>query len=1082
MKSPRRLRLDTLEDRAAPTTDPLFSDQWHLGNTAQSGGLLGEDLVVQPAWDPDLGNVTGFGVLVGVVGDGLQHVHPDLAPNYVGLHARDFIDGDNDPTPSLETDDGEGTALAGLIASAADNGIGGAGVAYAASVTGIRVQNGSTVATNAQIASAFTWHPQDIAIYTSGWGPADDGTPHSNAAILAALQSGFTGGRGGLGSIYTWGAGDGQQVLDNVNYDAFANSPYVIAVGAIDHNGVQTEYSEAGAPILVSAFADSAAGAGLTTTDLVGEDGLGPGDYTDLAGGTSAAAAQVAGVVALMLEANPTLTVRDVQDILVRTTRKNDEFDFDWQTNGAGLEVNHKYGFGAVNAFGAVEMARVYSRRGPEVVVTTDVMDVDTPIPDDEFLGVMSAIDVPEDFIVDRVEVKLNATHGTRGDLDIRLYSPTGTESILAGQRPDDGDNYNWTFSTARNWGEASAGTWAVQVSDLQAGEVGTFDDWQLVLHGVSRDPFVSGVRPDVLTYFENQLDLTIAADAGVSDADSATIGSATVAVSGGFASDELVFEDQNGITGTFADGVLTLDGYATMPTYAEALRTILFRNTSENPPEGQRTLMFQVFDEDGNPSNVVTRSLNVFAINDAPSFTVGPDVSVLQNSGPQIVRPWATDIAAGPAEEATQAVFFEVVSVSNPALFSAGPAVSPTGALSFTTANGQFGTATVEVKIRDNGGTANGGVDESSPQSFTISVEPRPIANPDRYTTAEDTPLTVPVPGVLANDTSPNQLPLTAALLTQPANGTVVLNGNGSFTYTPDPNFHGSDTFSYEATDGSLDSPPGTVTITVQSVNDPPVATNDAAATPTGKPVTVNVLANDSDVDADPLKVATFTAAAHGRVTRSGTGLRYTPNAGYQGPDSFTYTVIDGRGGSETALVSVNVTDTTRPTLPAVRIGFGSTTQNVTTVTRGVLPWSGVRRFEFVFSEGVTVSPSALTLTGPAGAVPLSFTAPGANRTAVWTVAGPALGNGRYSLRLNAGLVSDLNGNQMARDYTRSFGLLIGDFDGSGRVTALDVTAIRKNVLTDPTKTNRFADVNGDGVVNQADADLAAANLGNTL
>jgi VCBS repeat-containing protein len=382
---------------------------------------------------------------------------------------------------------------------------------------------------------------------------------------------------------------------------------------------------------------------------------------------------------------------------------------------------------------------------------------------------------------------------------------------------------------------------------------------------------------------------------------------------------------------------------------------------------------------------------------------------------------------------------------------------------------------------LRDNAGTANGGVDESPTQSFTISVTARPFANPDLYTTAEDTPLSIPAPGVVANDTSPSPVPLSASLVDQAGHGTVVLNSSGSFTYTPDANFHGTDTFTYKVTAGGLDSTPGTVTVNVLSANDAPDASNDVAATPTGKPVTIAVLANDSDVDADPLQVASFTAPAHGRVTRSGTSLRYTPNAGYQGPDSFTYMLSDGHGGSDTATVSVTVTDTTRPTLPAVRVGFGNTAQDLKAISRGVLPWAGVRRFEFVFSEAVTVNPSALTLTGPTGAVPLSFTVLAANRV-VWTVTGPDLAIGRYSLRLNASLVSDLNGNLLARDYTRSFGLLPGDFDGSGRVTAADVASIRKNFQADPTKTNRFADVNGDGVVNQADADLAAANLNKTL
>jgi Bacterial Ig-like domain/Cadherin-like domain len=118
------------------------------------------------------------------------------------------------------------------------------------------------------------------------------------------------------------------------------------------------------------------------------------------------------------------------------------------------------------------------------------------------------------------------------------------------------------------------------------------------------------------------------------------------------------------------------------------------------------------------------TVSITVSPVNDAPSFTAGPNQTVNEDSGAKTVDPWATGISKGPADEASQTVSFVVTDNSNPDLFSAGPAVSNSGALSFTPAANAFGTATVSVKITDNGGTANGGVNESTVQTFTIDVD----------------------------------------------------------------------------------------------------------------------------------------------------------------------------------------------------------------------------------------------------------------------------------------------------------------------------------------------------------------------
>ena len=181
------------------------------------------------------------------------------------------------------------------------------------------------------------------------------------------------------------------------------------------------------------------------------------------------------------------------------------------------------------------------------------------------------------------------------------------------------------------------------------------------------------------------------------------------------------------------------------------------------------------------------------------------------------------------------------------------------------------------------------------------------PVAVNDSATTDEDTAVTV---GVLANDTDPDEDALVISGFSDPAHGTVSDNGDGTLTYTPAANYHGSDSFTYTVSDGRGGTDTATVNVTVSSVNDDPVAVNDSAATDEDNAVTISVLASDTDVDqGDTLAVSSFTQATHGTVSDNGDGtLTYTPVANYHGSDSFTYTVSDGRGGTDTATVNVTV------------------------------------------------------------------------------------------------------------------------------------------------------------------------------
>ena len=123
--------------------------------------------------------------------------------------------------------------------------------------------------------------------------------------------------------------------------------------------------------------------------------------------------------------------------------------------------------------------------------------------------------------------------------------------------------------------------------------------------------------------------------------------------------------------------------------------------------------------------SDVKTFTLTVNSSNDAPSFTKGPNQTILEDAGPQTVANWATNLSVGPADEAGQALSFQVTGNTNAALFSSGPAISPSGTLTYTPAANAFGTATITVVAKDTGGTANAGVDTSPAQTFVITITP---------------------------------------------------------------------------------------------------------------------------------------------------------------------------------------------------------------------------------------------------------------------------------------------------------------------------------------------------------------------
>ena len=303
--------------------------------------------------------------------------------------------------------------------------------------------------------------------------------------------------------------------------------------------------------------------------------------------------------------------------------------------------------------------------------------------------------------------------------------------------------------------------------------------------------------------------------------------------------------------------------------------------------------------------SNAATVSLTVNPVNDAPSFARGADQVSNEDAGPQAVAGWATAISAGPADEAGQTVAFLVSNNSNPGLFAAAPSIAQDGTLTYTPGANAIGSATITVHAHDSGGTASGGLDTSADQTFIITinaVNDAPVATNGAASGSEDTVITGTL---LASDI--DSASLAYSRVANAAHGNVTVNANGTFSYTPNADFNGADSFSFKATDGTLDSNVATVSLTVHPVNDAPVATDGAASGSEDAVITGTLQA--SDIDSASLTYGRVANAAHGSVTVNANGtFSYTPNTHFDGADSFSFKANDGALDSNVATVSLTV------------------------------------------------------------------------------------------------------------------------------------------------------------------------------
>ncbi|UCE01799.1 MAG: tandem-95 repeat protein [Candidatus Latescibacterota bacterium] len=248
-------------------------------------------------------------------------------------------------------------------------------------------------------------------------------------------------------------------------------------------------------------------------------------------------------------------------------------------------------------------------------------------------------------------------------------------------------------------------------------------------------------------------------------------------------------------------------------------------------------------------------------------------------------------------------------------ASIASGPAggallLNADGSFTYTPSLDFAGADTFDYLVSDD----RGATDVGRVTIQVTGINDPPVAVADAYATLEDEALIVGGAGVVANDIDVDGDALSATLLVAPGHGTLVLNVEGSFTYTPHPDFNGSDTFSYRAEDGSGESSSASVGLMVSAVNDDPVAVDDSATTTVSTPLTVaapGVLGNDTDPEADPLTAVLRNGPAKKWVTLAPDGgFTYAPTPGFVGVQSFGYSVRDGNGGSHTGTLTITVTE----------------------------------------------------------------------------------------------------------------------------------------------------------------------------
>ena len=476
----------------ADIEDPLYACQWHLRNREQAG----HDINVEPVWEQ---GITGEGVNVAIVDDGMDHYHEDLRDNVAVAGNLDFT-GNGDIFNPLEH---HGTQVSGVVA-AADNDIGARGVAPDATIYGFNFLAHSTLSN--MLRSAIS-HASVTAVSNNSWGyVAGAGVVSAPRIWETFIDAGVTDGYGGRGIFYAFSAGNDGDIGGSANLGGLASYYAVTAVCAVNELDTRTVYSETGPNLWVCAPSrDRREGQdefrGIVTTENSDR-------YADDFSGTSASSPAVAGVAALLRQANPSLTWRDLKLILAASARKNDPANHGWEDGsvkyGSDSEsdlyhFNHEYGFGMVDAAAAVELAKEWQNLPPLESTTVESGSISTRIPDASASGrpttETSALTVDSEIdFIEFVEINASFSHVSFRDLDIEIVSPSGQVSKLVESfdtlvdADEDTDFITLLgkirFGSAKHLGEDPDGQWQLRVTDEKPLLSGLLNSWSITVYG----------------------------------------------------------------------------------------------------------------------------------------------------------------------------------------------------------------------------------------------------------------------------------------------------------------------------------------------------------------------------------------------------------------------------------------------------------------------------------------------------------------------------------------------------------------------------------------------------------------------
>lgn len=490
--------------------DPIFSSQWYLSNTGQRGGESRLDINILSAWE----SVTGKGVIVAVNDDGMDLTHPSMVANLLTNLA---YDGVRDTTGQgfVGAGNSHGTVVGSIVGMAANDGVGGVGVAYQA-----KIVPGLAIATGVNTAKLFLANlAAGAAVSVNSWGqdPAfaenfggsgsSDDQAWGSALLKAAAEA-----RTGLGMVIEVSGGNERGNKADTALSNFTGNKLVIAVGAITELGKPTDYSTPGASLLVSAPGGVAAvgqsinnGFGIASADVQGKFGYNTidsaeGDYAYQNQGTSYSGPMVGGAAALMLEANSKLGFRDVSTILAMTARKVDVTNASWTQNAAtdwnlgGMHFSRDFGYGLMDVSAAVRLAESWTQPAGTVANWMSAQGLSSTasgaIPDNSVAGLTATAVVTDNVRIERMEFDLNLTAASPSQLSATITSPGGTTVTLFDQpltrslkdgapdmaTPESAWPQTFTVGATAFLGEASAGTWTLKLTDKVSGEIATFN------------------------------------------------------------------------------------------------------------------------------------------------------------------------------------------------------------------------------------------------------------------------------------------------------------------------------------------------------------------------------------------------------------------------------------------------------------------------------------------------------------------------------------------------------------------------------------------------------------------------------